>query len=139
MGLCPASHYLMGPGSAGPLRGRKRDVRARSLFLSLPLSLSHARSLRCGIIAMVGWRAPPPPPPPMCTCRWQIWEGGHRVPGVVSWPAVVRGPARESWATVITSDFLPTVMEVLNVERPPAQRSWAMDGAWAWGWGWWIS
>jgi hypothetical protein len=106
---------------------------------SLPLSLSHARSLRCGIIAMVGWRAPPPPPPPMCTCRWQIWEGGHRVPGVVSWPAVVRGPARESWATVITSDFLPTVMEVLNVERPPAQRSWAMDGAWAWAWGWWIS
>jgi hypothetical protein len=109
-----------------------------SLSLSPSLSLSHARSLRCGIIAMVGWRAPPPPPP-MCTCRWQIWEGGHRVPGVVSWPAVVRGPARESWATVITSDFLTTVMEVLNVERPPAQRSWAMDGAWAWGWGWWIS
>ena len=37
-----------GAGSAGPLRGRKRDV----------------------------------------------WEGGHRVPGIISWPAVVTGPAR---------------------------------------------
>ena len=34
-----------GPGSAGPLRGRKRDV----------------------------------------------WEGGHRVPGIISWPAMVDG------------------------------------------------
>ena len=34
-----------GPGSAGPLRGRKRDV----------------------------------------------WEGGHRVPGIISWPQMVNG------------------------------------------------
>jgi hypothetical protein len=72
-----------GPGSAGPLRGRKRDV----------------------------------------------WEGGHRVPGVVSWPAVVSGDTgRVSWDTVVTMDFLPTIMEVLGVDRPAAQRSWAIDG-----------
>jgi hypothetical protein len=57
-----------------------------------------------------------------------LWQGGHRVPGIVAWPAVVKGPARSSWDTVITSDFLPTIMEILAVERPPSQRGWAMDG-----------
>jgi arylsulfatase A-like enzyme len=73
-----------GAGSAGPLRGRKRDV----------------------------------------------WEGGHRVPGVISWPAVVAGGAggRVSWDTVTTMDFMATVMDVLGVSRPPSQASWAFDG-----------
>ena len=71
-----------GAGSAGPLRGRKRDV----------------------------------------------WEGGHRVPGIISWPAVVTGPARVSWHTVTTMDFLATIMDVLGVERPAAQAAWAFDG-----------
>ena len=71
-----------GAGSAGPLRGRKRDV----------------------------------------------WEGGHRVPAIVSWPAVVRGPPREVWDFVGTVDILPTVMEVLGVARPPTQQGWALDG-----------
>lgn len=70
-----------GPGSAGPLRGRKRD----------------------------------------------IYEGGHRVAGMVSFPAVVKD-ATVSWETVVTTDFLPTVMELLHVDRPPSQRSWPMEG-----------
>jgi len=57
-----------------------------------------------------------------------IWEGGHRVPTIVSWPAMQRGPARVSWETVVTMDFLATVMDVLNVERPESQSSWALDG-----------
>jgi hypothetical protein len=71
-----------GAGSAGPLRGRKRDV----------------------------------------------WEGGHRVPGIVSWPAVTKGAARVSWDTVVTMDFLATVMDVLKVSRPEAQKNWHFDG-----------
>ena len=73
-----------GPGSAGPLRGRKRDV----------------------------------------------WEGGHRVPGLISWPAVVgtTGPARVSWDPVVTMDFLATIMDVLDVQRPAAQADWGFDG-----------
>ncbi len=72
-----------GAGSAGPLRGRKRDV----------------------------------------------WEGGHRVPGVISWPSVVSGDAgRVSWDPVVTMDFLPTIMEALGVQRPPEQQGWAFDG-----------
>eukprot|EP00051_Salpingoeca_urceolata_P021109 m.325616 g.325616 ORF g.325616 m.325616 type:complete len:629 (-) comp19735_c0_seq21:94-1980(-) len=82
-GICKGTEHRpqQGAGSAGPLRGRKRD----------------------------------------------IWEGGHRVPGLVSWPAMVQG-SRVSWDTVVTYDFLPTVMEVLGVERPASQSSWAMDG-----------
>ena len=71
-----------GAGSAGPLRGRKRDV----------------------------------------------WEGGHRVPGIISWPAVVAGPPRTSWSPVVSFDFLATMLDVLQVQRPPAQRDWAFDG-----------
>jgi arylsulfatase A-like enzyme len=71
-----------GPGSAGPLRGRKRD----------------------------------------------IYEGGHRVPGIVSYPAEIKTTNLISWETVTTMDFLPTIMEVLNVDRPIEQQSWALDG-----------
>lgn len=71
-----------GAGSAGVLRGRKRDV----------------------------------------------WEGGHRVPGIISWPAVVQSAARVSWNTVVTMDFLATVMEVLDVQRPESQKNWHFDG-----------
>ena len=72
-----------GAASAGPLRGRKRDV----------------------------------------------WEGGHRVPGIISWPAVVSGPPREIWHPAITMDVMATILDVLQVQRPAAQQSWAFDGA----------
>lgn len=71
-----------GAGSAGPLRGRKRDV----------------------------------------------WEGGHRVPGIISWPAVVGNASRVSWDPVITMDYLATIMDVLGVPRPAEQADWAFDG-----------
>ena len=72
-----------------------------------------------------------------------IYEGGHRVPGIVSYPAVVVGTANndndnadakketdgfESWQTVYTTDFLPTVMDVLGVDRPESQQDWSFDG-----------
>lgn len=86
-GICNASDThphrpLEGPGSSGPLRGRKRD----------------------------------------------IYEGGHRVPGIVSYPAYVQGGNHVSWETVVTMDFLPTIMDLLKVERPEEQQSWALDG-----------
>jgi arylsulfatase A-like enzyme len=58
-----------------------------------------------------------------------IWEGGHRVPGIVSWPLVVGNSSHDIWHTpVVTMDFLPTILEALNVERPQAQQEWALDG-----------
>ena len=88
LGICKEAESrphrpIEGPGSAGPLRGRKRD----------------------------------------------IYEGGHRVPGIVSFPAVMKGDkAMTSWETVVTMDFLPTIMEVLGVDRPPKQQAWPLDG-----------
>ena len=49
------------------------------------------------------------------------------MPGIISWPAVVQGN-RVSWDTVVTYDFLPTIMDVLGVQRPAAQQNWGFDG-----------
>ena len=59
------------PGSAGPLRGRKRD----------------------------------------------LWEGGIRVPCLLEWPDVVKQPRTVS-APCVTNDFLPTVLDFLQVPTP---------------------
>ena len=84
-GLCEGAPHRpqVAPGSAGVLRGRKRD----------------------------------------------IWEGGHRVPGIIAFPRLVGPAALVSWTTVTTMDFLPTVLELLgNASRPKAQEGWASDG-----------
>jgi arylsulfatase A-like enzyme len=69
-----------------------------------------------------------------------IYEGGHRVPGIVSFPAIMvnddnvdddkkkEGDGTYSWETVVTMDFLPTVMDILGVDRPLEQQSWPLDG-----------
>eukprot|EP00656_Telonema_subtile_P006886 TRINITY_DN13205_c0_g1_i3.p1 TRINITY_DN13205_c0_g1~~TRINITY_DN13205_c0_g1_i3.p1 ORF type:complete len:274 (-),score=53.03 TRINITY_DN13205_c0_g1_i3:101-922(-) len=62
-------------------------------------------------------------------CIRDRWEGGHRVPGIISWPAVVKGSeARVNWDPVVTMDFLATVMDVLDVDRPAEQQNWHFDG-----------
>lgn len=38
------------------------------------------------------------------------------------------GPARQSWDPVVTMDFMATIMEVLNIERPKEQSKWHFDG-----------
>ena len=58
------------PGSAGPLRGRKRS----------------------------------------------LYEGGVRVPGIVEWPGHVRPGTTD--VAAVTSDYLPTVLDVLDVTYP---------------------
>jgi arylsulfatase A-like enzyme len=83
-GICKGrpERPIVAHGTAGPLRGRKRDT----------------------------------------------WEGGHRVPGIVSFPRLVKANS-ESWTTVTTMDFLPTVLELLgNVSRPSSQSEWTVDG-----------
>jgi arylsulfatase A-like enzyme len=59
------------PGSAGPLRGRKRS----------------------------------------------LFEGGIRVPGILEWPARVE-PGSVTDVPACTSDYLPTVVDVLGLEMP---------------------
>lgn len=74
------------------------------------------------------YRSAPGDAGPLRGRKRDIWEGGHRVPTIVSWPSVQRGPARESWDTVVTMDFLATVMDVLSVGRPDKQKHWGFDG-----------
>ena len=42
-------------------------------------------------------------------------EGGVRVPGLMTWPAKIKKPMTTS-ASVVTSDYLPTVLDALGLE-----------------------
>jgi arylsulfatase A-like enzyme len=48
-----------------------------------------------------------------------LWEGGIRVPAILEWPERIPGP-RATDLPCCTSDFYPTLMDVLGYE-PPAQ------------------
>jgi arylsulfatase A len=53
-----------------------------------------------------------------------MYEGGHRVPGLVRWPGKIQ-PGTESGVPVIGSDVFPTMLAAAGVE-PPAGRT--LDG-----------
>ncbi len=54
-----------------------------------------------------------------------VYEGGHRVPGIVRWPGKIQ-PGTESELTVVGSDVFPTVLAAAGLEPPPGV---ALDGA----------
>lgn len=54
-----------------------------------------------------------------------LFEGGVRVPGIIEWPAVIQSN-RVSDFPVVTSDFFPTVGEILGSTPPPSHR--VIDG-----------
>ena len=57
-----------------------------------------------------------------------LYEGGIRVPGIVEWPRGVR-ENRVSSHPVTTSDFLPTVLDLLKMNaNSPDQSSRTLDG-----------
>ena len=49
-----------------------------------------------------------------------LWEGGIRVPGLVEWPARIP-PASKTIVPACTSDYLPTILDILNVTRDDAR------------------
>ena len=53
-----------------------------------------------------------------------VYEGGHRVPGIVRWPGRIQ-PGTESDLVIVGSDFFPTVLTAVGLE-PPAGRT--LDG-----------
>ena len=59
-------------------------------------------------------------------CKASLFEGGIREPGFIRWPAVVGDTAKSSTHTTCTVDFLPTVLDILDIEYP--NPTWAMDG-----------
>ena len=49
-----------------------------------------------------------------------LYEGGVRVPGILEWPAHVLA-GRETECPAITSDYLPTILDVLHIESPESR------------------
>lgn len=56
--------------------------------------------------------------------KGSLYEGGIRVPAVIEWPQVIKSNHKTDMP-VVTSDFLPTVCDILDVS-PPTDRP--MDG-----------
>ena len=46
-----------------------------------------------------------------------VYEGGVRVPGLIEWPAMVQENRRVD-TPIVSSDLLPTVLELLGLEMP---------------------
>jgi arylsulfatase A-like enzyme len=57
--------------------------------------------------------------------KGDVYEGGLRVPAIIEWPAVIKAP-RLSSVPCVTSDILPTVLDVLGLKHPAPQRP--LDG-----------
>lgn len=57
--------------------------------------------------------------------KGDLHEGGVRVPGLIEWPAVIRTP-RASAVPAVTSDILPTVLDLLGLKHPAPTRP--LDG-----------
>lgn len=49
--------------------------------------------------------------------KGSTWEGGHRVAGIISWPAEIKGNKDEQ-TPVSTLDILPTIFAISGVELP---------------------
>jgi len=56
--------------------------------------------------------------------KGSLWEGGHRVPMIATWPGVI-APATTSAEVALTMDFLPTCVRLAKATIPPNH---AMDG-----------
>lgn len=56
-----------------------------------------------------------------------MYEGGHRVPCIAWWPKKIAG-GRETDATTMTMDLLPTILDLAGVQQPDAKGPHALDG-----------
>lgn len=56
-------------------------------------------------------------------------EGGVRVPGILEWPGTI-SPGEETNAAAVTSDYLPTIADLLNIDLTNASvaAGWVIDG-----------
>lgn len=49
--------------------------------------------------------------------KGSTWDGGHRVPGIISWPAKIKG-GRNEQTPISTLDILPTIFAIADIELP---------------------
>eukprot|EP01084_Bolivina_argentea_P320626 556341_1 len=55
-----------------------------------------------------------------------VWEGGIRVPTIMEWPNIIPNDAFVTDYPVVTSDLLPTILDILNVKSDTPD--WDIDG-----------
>ena len=55
----------------------------------------------------------------------QMYEGGLRVPSIIEWPAVISA-TRSSAVPCVTSDIMPTLLDILDIKHPNPRRP--LDG-----------
>jgi arylsulfatase A-like enzyme len=67
------------------------------------------------IHSMAGWRGR----------KGDVYEGGLRVPAIIEWPATIKTP-RHSDVPCVTSDILPTLLDLLRLKHPAPDRP--LDG-----------
>ena len=49
--------------------------------------------------------------------KGKLYEGGIRVPGIITWPAVIKKPSTTN-VPCVTSDIMPTLCEMLGIALP---------------------
>jgi arylsulfatase A-like enzyme len=54
---------------------------------------------------------------PLRGLKGTVWEGGHRVPAIASWPGRIR-PGTVTAATALTMDLAPTLVELAGATVP---------------------
>ncbi len=57
----------------------------------------------------------------------QVWEGGHRVPGIAWWPGHIPALSVTN-ETAASFDLLPTFLNILGIEAPPEGSANVLDG-----------
>jgi len=58
--------------------------------------------------------------------KGSVWEGGHRVPAIVSWPGRIK-PGTTTDATVLTMDVMPTLGSLSGAEVPASYKPDGVD------------
>ena len=53
--------------------------------------------------------------------KGSLYEGGIRVPGMIEWPDVITSNKKSSFP-VVSSDLLPTVLDILGINKPSDSR-----------------
>lgn len=64
---------------------------------------------------------------PLRGAKGSLYEGGHRVPGIASWPGRIQ-PGRITAATALTMDLAPTLLELAGVPLPARSGMHGFDG-----------
>ena len=64
---------------------------------------------------------------PLCGQKGSLYEGGHRVPAIASWPGRVKAGC-DTHEVATTMDLMPTFLELAGLELPQSDVYNALDG-----------